>query len=135
MPSRTRQPATTREGNSRSGRTPNDTREQKLSPASQTGSSGEPRKPERPILSPRQRAVANLVSRGLTDCEIAAMLEISENTVGDHLKLIFRRFGLHTRTALAVRVLNETNAGSAGTVCSPGDTPTNVGIEPIEQTV
>lgn len=125
MPQRTHQPAMTRNGDSRPGRTATGTRERMVSGAAQTDSSGEARKPERPFLSPRQQQVANLVCRGLCDCEIAAALGISENTVGDYLKLIFRRYGLNTRTALAIRQLTEANTG---TVRVSGDTPTNVGV-------
>lgn len=58
-----------------------------------------------PRLTPRQQEVANLVACGLCDCEIAAKLGISENTVGDHLKVIFRQHGVHTRTALVVALV------------------------------
>lgn len=61
-------------------------------------------------LSPRQWEVANLVACGLADCEIAGKLGISENTVGDHLKAIFRQHGVHTRTALAATLLASVQA-------------------------
>jgi len=112
MPPRKHQPAITRNGNSRPSRTADEACERMLSPSVQTGSSGQPRKKERPILSPRQEAVAKMVSRGLSDCEIAGELGVSENTVGDCLKVIFRRYGLHSRIVLAIRMLTETHARS-----------------------
>lgn len=51
--------------------------------------------------APRQTQIAELVTRGLSDKEIASHLGISEETVGTHLKLLFRHYGVHSRTALA----------------------------------
>jgi DNA-binding CsgD family transcriptional regulator len=52
-------------------------------------------------LTPRQRDVAHLVSRGLTSGEIAGTLEISTNTVKKHLKTIFDALGVASRAELA----------------------------------
>src|SRR5437667_4615003 len=49
-----------------------------------------------PSLPARQAEVADLVAHGLCDCEIAAELGVTENTVGSYLKLIFKRYGVHT---------------------------------------
>lgn len=52
-------------------------------------------------LSERERGVAELVARGLRNREIAAQLNISENTVKRHLQSIFSKTGAHDRVELA----------------------------------
>jgi DNA-binding NarL/FixJ family response regulator len=52
-------------------------------------------------LSERERQVLALVADGLADKEIADKLGISHHTVGDHLKVIFRKLGRHSRAAAA----------------------------------
>ena len=52
-------------------------------------------------LSERERTVAVLVERGLRNREIAAELNISENTVKRHLQSIFSKTGAHDRVELA----------------------------------
>ena len=74
-----------------------------------------------PELPPRQQAVVELVCRGLTDKEIATELELSEETIGWYLKRIFPKFGVHSRTALMVRCLQQDNAAVP-------NAPTNVGM-------
>ena len=53
-------------------------------------------------LTPRKREVARLVSRGLTNAEIAEQLVLSEGTVANHVQEILQRLGLRSRTQLAV---------------------------------
>src|SRR5579872_4185507 len=53
-------------------------------------------------LSEREHMVALLVTRGLRNREIAAELNISENTVKRHLQSIFSKTGAHDRVELAV---------------------------------
>ncbi len=64
------------------------------------------RGPDRPAsespLSAREREIAGLVSRGLTDKEIAHRLRISERTAEAHLAHIRRKLGLHNRAEVAV---------------------------------
>ena len=52
-------------------------------------------------LSPREREVLELVAHGLTNKEIAESLVITTNTVKRHLKSIFKKLGVHTRSAAA----------------------------------
>ena len=52
-----------------------------------------------PNLSPRQIEVLKLVADGATNSEVARVLEISENTVKSHLKLVFDAFRVTKRTA------------------------------------
>lgn len=51
-----------------------------------------------PALSPREREVLTLVSRGYTNGQIAAELFISEATVKTHLVRIFEKLGVGDRT-------------------------------------
>jgi DNA-binding NarL/FixJ family response regulator len=50
-----------------------------------------------PALSPRQREVIGLVSRGARNPEIAAALCVSEKTVKNHINRIFRSLGASSR--------------------------------------
>ncbi len=54
-------------------------------------------------LTPRERAVANCLARGLTNCEIAAELFVSIATVKDHVHHILTKTGLPNRAAVAGR--------------------------------
>jgi DNA-binding CsgD family transcriptional regulator len=52
-------------------------------------------------LTPRQRTILAHVARGQTDAQIAATIGIAPATVNKHLEQIYRRLGVHTRTAAA----------------------------------
>lgn len=52
-------------------------------------------------LSPRGEEVAILVSRGLTNRQIASELSISEHTVATHITKILKRLGLNSRSSLS----------------------------------
>lgn len=52
-------------------------------------------------LSAREQEVLRLLSRGATNKEIAASLEISENTVKAHLKSVLRKLGVSNRVEAA----------------------------------
>ncbi len=56
-------------------------------------------------LSPREQEIAALVVRGQTNREIARRCFISQQTVKDHLKHVYRKLGVHTRTALIAELL------------------------------
>ena len=53
-------------------------------------------------LSPRESEVAGFVRQGLRNAEIAQRLSLSEHTVKQNLKSVFRKLGLRSRTELAV---------------------------------
>lgn len=55
-------------------------------------------------VTPRERQIVHEVSRGLTTCQIAARLGISEKTVEHHLDHLYRKTGTHNRTALVYRL-------------------------------
>ena len=54
-----------------------------------------------PMLTPRENDVLRLLSTGCSDREIARALGIGFWTVHDHLKRIFRRLGVRTRSGAA----------------------------------
>ena len=56
-------------------------------------------------LTPRERDVLDLASRGLSNREIGGALGISEHTVKFHLAGIFGKLGVSTRTAAVRRGL------------------------------
>ena len=62
------------------------------------------------ILSPSQRAVAELVARGLTNREVAEELYMSRHTVGSHLRVVFQKFNVDSRVKLA-RLVSLAEAG------------------------
>lgn len=53
-------------------------------------------------MSPQQRRIAELVSRGRSNREIAEAPGCSPRTVGNTLGMIYARLGLRSRTELAV---------------------------------
>jgi DNA-binding CsgD family transcriptional regulator len=63
--------------------------------------------PEAPAagLTPREGDVMHWLSRGKTDAEIAALLEISPRTVHKHLEHVYVKLGVETRTAAVMRAL------------------------------
>lgn len=54
-------------------------------------------------LTVRERQVARLVAEGLSNARVAEMLEMAEQTVGVHLRRIYRKLGLHSRNELLAR--------------------------------
>ena len=58
-------------------------------------------------LSPREREVLELLTRGSVNKEIAAALEISENTVKNHLKNIMEKLHLENRVQVVAYALRE----------------------------
>jgi DNA-binding NarL/FixJ family response regulator len=60
-----------------------------------------------PRLTARERQVVALVVDGRSNDEVGAELRIGVKTVETHLKRIFERFGLRSRTELVARALRE----------------------------
>jgi DNA-binding NarL/FixJ family response regulator len=56
-------------------------------------------------LTTRERQMAQAVSRGLRNRQIAAEFGISEETVKKHLATIYGKLALQGRVALAIHVL------------------------------
>jgi DNA-binding NarL/FixJ family response regulator len=57
-------------------------------------------------LTRREREVLELVAQGLTNAATAAALHITINTVKRHLKAVFRKLGVHTRSAAAAKAIS-----------------------------
>jgi DNA-binding CsgD family transcriptional regulator len=57
-----------------------------------------------PRLTPREREILEFVAEGRTNAEIAERLWVSPLTVRRHLKNIYAKLGVHTRTAAAAFV-------------------------------
>ena len=77
-------------------------------------------------LTRREREVANLVSQGLTNREIAARLFISERTAESHVEQIRGKLGFHSRAQIAAWVVARSAAhdsgpaaGRAGVISTP----------------
>ncbi|MBL8552965.1 MAG: response regulator transcription factor [Phenylobacterium sp.] len=60
----------------------------------------DPRAPARPMASPlseREYEVLNLLSRGFSNAECAEILTVSGNTIGTHIKNIYRKLEVNSR--------------------------------------
>ena len=57
-------------------------------------------------LTDREREVFGLLSKGMTNKEIAEALTITINTVKRHLKVIYEKLDVHTRSAAAAKALS-----------------------------
>lgn len=53
-------------------------------------------------LTPRERQVLELICKGQTDAEIAAALELSRNTVRNHVATLYGKIGVNRRSAAVV---------------------------------
>jgi DNA-binding NarL/FixJ family response regulator len=61
---------------------------------------------EAPKLSPRELEIGHLVSQGFSNKMIAATLDISPMTVSTHVRRIFEKLGVRTRSAMVARLLD-----------------------------
>jgi DNA-binding NarL/FixJ family response regulator len=57
-------------------------------------------------LTEREREVLALLAGGMTNKEIAERLVVTTNTIKRHLKAIFEKLGVHTRSAAAGKAIN-----------------------------
>ena len=58
-------------------------------------------------VTPREREIATLLARGLTNPEIASTLVVSPYTVQDHIKSLFEKTGASSRQDLVARIFLE----------------------------
>jgi len=63
-------------------------------------------------LTPREAEVLRLLARGLTNKEIAARLEISPKTIGNHIERVYTKAGVRTRAAATLFAVEHGIAGS-----------------------
>jgi DNA-binding NarL/FixJ family response regulator len=71
---------------------------------------------ERPAFSHRERQVLALVSRGLTNSEIAEHLLLAQSTVKSHLSSAFTKLGIRSRKEVSALLLDPEQARSVGLV-------------------
>ena len=70
-------------------------------PAAVAGAERPPAGTARPRLTRREREVAALVARGLSNRQIAAELTITERTAENHVEHILTKFGFRSRAQIA----------------------------------
>jgi DNA-binding NarL/FixJ family response regulator len=61
---------------------------------------------DEPKLSPRELEIGHLVAQGFSNKMIAATLTISPMTVSTHIRRIFEKLGVRTRSAMVARLLD-----------------------------
>ena len=62
---------------------------------------------ERNSLTPREEEILLRLSKGYPDKQIAVSLNISSWTVHNHMKNVFRKLGVHTRTQAVIKYLQK----------------------------
>lgn len=60
-------------------------------------------------LSKRETEIAEELIRGKINSEVAAQLNISENTVKTHIKHIFKKLNVNNRTELSYLLMKKNN--------------------------
>lgn len=61
-------------------------------------------------LSPRETEVLKMASRGLTNRQVAARLDVTVHAVKFHLAAVYRKLGVANRTEAAVLYLGRSQA-------------------------
>jgi DNA-binding NarL/FixJ family response regulator len=72
-----------------------------------------------PQLSGAERAVADLVAKGMPNADIAARLQLAHGTVKNTVSVLLRKLEVRDRTALALRLARELPAGPDGAASGP----------------
>jgi DNA-binding CsgD family transcriptional regulator len=72
-------------------------------------------------LTEAERRIATLVAQGHTNRRVAAAMFVTENTVQTHIRHIFQKLGLRSRTELAARLLSSpASTGTPGSSMGSG---------------
>jgi DNA-binding CsgD family transcriptional regulator len=61
-------------------------------------------------LTPRESQIVDLLLRGLSNCEISGRLSITEQTVKDHLRTVYDKCGVRSRTPLMAPIFRAPEA-------------------------
>ena len=69
-------------------------------------------------LTRREREIAELVGRGLTNRQIADVLHVAERTAENHVQHILTKLGFHNRSQIAAWAARTTPAGTSQTLAS-----------------
>jgi DNA-binding CsgD family transcriptional regulator len=67
-------------------------------------------------LTAREREVAELIARGLTNEQIAEQLVVTSGTVANHVAHILAKLGLRSRVEIAVKVATDKGSSDAETI-------------------
>lgn len=97
---------------------------------------------ERPAFSHRERQVLALVSKGLTNSEIAEHMLLAQSTVKSHLSTAFTKLGIRSRKEVTALLLDPEQARSVGLVglsgpAAPASPEEGLGVrrEPIPEPI
>jgi DNA-binding CsgD family transcriptional regulator len=71
-------------------------------------------------LTEAERRIAALVAQGHTNRQVATAMFVTENTVQTHIRHIFQKLGLRSRTQLAARLLSAQADSPTGARSTPG---------------
>jgi DNA-binding CsgD family transcriptional regulator len=86
------------------------------------------------ILSPREEKVVWHLAEGLTNREIAAQMQLSENTIKNYVFRIFEKLGFSNRVEVvlyAATHMQESSLAAAGDIQNPQLKPTNAVTTPV----
>jgi DNA-binding NarL/FixJ family response regulator len=70
-------------------------------------------------LSPREREVYDLLCQGLSNIEIGRRLFISQATAKVHVRHVYDKLGIRSRTALALNAASRSHAAPAASTTPP----------------
>ena len=79
------------------------------------------------MLAERERQIALLIVKGLTNKAIAKELGVAEGTVKVHLRTMYQKFGIYRRVKLAIEIQSELRS-SGGLGKDTGALPRNQAI-------
>ena len=68
------------------------------------------------VLGPRKREILELVAKGLSNAEVARRLYLSESTVKQHLRGVYKALGVKNRTEAARAFRRSERPGAPGTL-------------------